>query len=112
MLVKDGTGNRLDKRVGDPCPIVSSSDLSKLVRTNLFHRHLICLGVVLDRNLSGHATHGSDFTPMACLDEQTNVRVHEMHGHGDIFAVWENGVAVSPALFDEAENIIPAKNRM
>jgi len=49
---------------------------------------------------------------MACLDEQTNVRVHEMHGHGDIFAVWENGVAVSPALFDEAENIIPAKNRM
>jgi len=48
---------------------------------------------------------------MACLDEQTNVGVHEMHCHGDIFAVRENSVAVGPALLDEAEDIIPAKNR-
>jgi len=90
---------------------MSSSDLSKLVGTNFLHRYLICLGVVLDRNLSRHAAHSGNFAPMARLDEQTNVRVHEMHGHSDIFAVRKNSVAVSPALFDEAEDIIPTKNR-
>jgi len=48
---------------------------------------------------------------MACLDEQSNVGVHEMHGHSNIFAVRENCASISPALLDEAEDVVPAKNR-
>ena len=34
-----------------------------------------------------------------------------MHGHSNIFAVRENCASVSPALLDEAEDVVPAKNR-
>lgn len=111
MLVEDTAGDRFNKGVSNPGSIMSSSDLAKLVSADLSHRNFIRLGVVLDRNLCRHATHSSDLAPMASLDEQTNVGIHEGDGHGHIFSVRENSATVSPALLDEAEDVVPAKNR-
>lgn len=45
---------------------------------------------------------------MASLNEQTDVGVHEVHLHGDILSVREHRAPVSPALLNEAEDVIPA----
>jgi hypothetical protein len=46
-------------------------------------------------------------SPVACLDQQTNVGVHERHRHSDILAVGKDSTPLCPALFDEAEDVIP-----
>lgn len=63
MLVKDLTSNRVDEGVSNPSAVVTSSDFAELVSSDLGHGDLVGLGVVLDRDLSRHATHSGDFTP-------------------------------------------------
>lgn len=48
---------------------------------------------------------------MACLNEKPDIGIHKADSHGNIFAVRENSASISTALLDEAENIIPSKNK-
>ena len=92
----------------DPRPVVPVPDLPQLVRAHLGHRDLVRLRVVLDRDLRAHTAHRSDLAPVARLDQQTDVRVHEGHFHGDVPAVGEHGGAVGAPALDEAEDVVPA----
>ena len=59
-LARDG----VDEGVGNPGAVVAGGDFTKLVGADLGHRDFIGLGVVLDGDLSGHASHGSNLTPV------------------------------------------------
>ena len=63
VIVKDFARNLVDKRVGDPCTIVSVGDFTVLVSADFPHSDFVRLGVVLDGDLGRHSTHSSDFTP-------------------------------------------------
>lgn len=45
---------------------------------------------------------------MACLDEETNICVHESNGHGDSAAVRKDSTTISSTLLDETEDVIPS----
>lgn len=62
MLVEDLPSNLVDERVCDPGPVVPVGDFAQLVRAHLLHRNLIRLVIALDRDLSGHSTHGGNFS--------------------------------------------------
>ncbi len=57
MLVEDLHSDLVDERVRDPGTVVAVGDLAKLVCADLGHSGLIRLGIVLDWDLRGHATH-------------------------------------------------------
>lgn len=65
MLVENLHGNLVNKWVGDPGTIVSVGYLTQFVVVHLLHGDLVGLGVILDRNLGRHATHGSNFASIA-----------------------------------------------
>lgn len=111
VLIKDPTGDRLNQRVSNPGSVMTGSDLAKLVSTDFVHSDFVGLGIIFNGDLRGHATHSSDLAPMASLDEEPDIGVHEMYGHSDIFTVGKNSATVSPTLLDETEDVIPAKNR-
>lgn len=130
MLVEHTTSNGLNERVCNPCTIMSSRNFTELVSADLGHGDFVGLGVILDGDLSGHASHSGDLasidrlyldaedimlkrrdTPMASVDEEADVRVHERDGHGDVLAVGEDGGAVSTSLLDEAEDIVPSTTK-
>lgn len=111
MFVEDLPSDDFNERVSNPCPIMSSSDFTKLISADLVHSNFVGFGVVLDGDLSRHSTHSCDLPPVASLDEELDIGVHKVNGHRDILAVWEDCASVSPTLLDEAENIVPAKNR-
>jgi hypothetical protein len=64
--------------------------------------------VVLDGDLGCHAAHGVDTAPVACLDEELDVGVHEGRGHGDGVAVGKDKVGVLAETLDGAEDVVPA----
>ena len=45
--------------------------------------------------------------PMAGLDEETDVSVHEADLHRDVLAIRKDGTPVSTTPLDEAEDVIP-----
>ena len=45
---------------------------------------------------------------MASLNEQTNIRIHESHFHGDIRPVRKDSTGVCPPPLNETKNIIPS----
>jgi hypothetical protein len=63
--------------------------------------------IVLDGDLSCHATHGMYATLVACLDEKLNVGIHERYGHGHRVTVWKNEVGVLAEALDSVENVVP-----
>ena len=107
-LVEDLHRNFVEERVGNPGTVVPVLDFAQLVLPDLAHRNLVRLGIILDRDLRAHAAHRSDLAPVARLDEEANVCVHERHFHGDVPAVGEHGGAVGAAALDEAEDVIPS----
>lgn len=111
VFVKDLASDGLDQGMSNPGAIMTGGDLAELVSANLVHGDFVGPRIVLDGDLGGHATHGSDLAPMASLDEEPDIGVHERYRHGDILAVGEDSATVSPALLDEAEDVVPAKNR-
>jgi hypothetical protein len=64
MFVKDVHGDLVDERVGDPCAIMASLDLTQLVCANFGHCDLVRLFVLLNGDLGGHTTHSGNTTPI------------------------------------------------
>ena len=64
VLVENLHRDLVDERVRNPSSVVAVRDLTELVGADLSHRDLVCLRVVLDRDLRRHATHGSDSPPI------------------------------------------------
>lgn len=108
MLVEDLHSDLVDERVRDPCTVVAVFHLAQLIGAHLAHRDLVRLGVLLDWDLRAHPAHGRDFAPVARLDEQPDVRIHEGHLHRHVFAVRQDGGAVGATALDEAEDVIPS----
>ena len=69
VSIEDLASNGIDERVGNPCAVVSSSDFAELVSANLVHGDLVGLGIVLDRNLGRHSTHGGDLASGNMVDK-------------------------------------------
>lgn len=46
--------------------------------------------------------------PVAGLDQELDVGIHEGDGHGHRTAVWENEARVLAEALDHAENVVPA----
>lgn len=46
--------------------------------------------------------------PVAGLDKQPDVSIHESHGHRDILSVRKHGVPIGPAFLDVAEDVVPS----
>ena len=63
VFIEDLHRNLVNQRVRNPGTVVSSSDLAQLVGAHFGHGYLVRLGVILDRNLGRHSSHGCDFTP-------------------------------------------------
>jgi hypothetical protein len=108
VLVEDFGCNGCESWVGYPCAIVASARFAELVRAHLCHGGVVGLLVVLDRNLGCHATHGVNASPVACLDEELDVGVHEGRGHSDGVAVGEDEVRVLTETLDGIEDVVPA----
>jgi hypothetical protein len=66
---------------------MSSLNLSLLVSPDLGHGLVVGSVVILDGNLSGHASHSGDLSLVACLNEKLDVGFHEGDSHGDIGSV-------------------------
>ena len=65
----------MTKEIGERehIPVVTGTNLAQLVGAYTFHRLVVRLGVVLNRNLGGHATHGVDATLVASLDQELDL---------------------------------------
>lgn len=81
VFIEDFEGDLDQSRMSNPGSIVTCLDLSKLVRSDLLHGGIVRLRIVFDGNLSCHSSNGSDLATVAGLDEQSDVSVHEWHGH-------------------------------
>lgn len=46
--------------------------------------------------------------PVTCLDEKTNVRIHEGNLHRDVFTIRQDSSPICTATLDEAEDVIPS----
>lgn len=108
VLVEDLGGDAGEGRVGDPGTVVAGADLAELVGADTLHGLVVGGGVVLDGDLSSHATHGVHTTLVAGLDEELDVGVHEGDGHGDGGSVGEDKVGVVAELLDDAEDVVPS----
>ena len=51
VLVKYRAGNRVDERMRNPSPIVTSLDLAEFVGDNFAHCNVIGLWIIFDRDL-------------------------------------------------------------
>ena len=92
----------------DPGAVVAALHLAQLVGAHLRERLVVLGGVVLDRDLRGHAAHRVHAAAMARLDEELHVGVEERLVHRDLAAVGKDGVRIVRALLDEAEDVVPA----
>ena len=126
MLVEDLHSDLVYEGMRNPSAVVAVGDLTELVSTDLVHRNFVCLRVVLNWDLCRHAAHGSNSPPMgmmvssriqtldvcslpvAGLDEQTDVGVHEGNLHGDVRAIRQDSRAVGATPLDEAEDVVPS----
>lgn len=108
VLVEDFGGDGGEDRVRNPGAVVASADFAELVLSHVVHGGVVGFLVVLDGDLSGHAAHGVHAATMACLDEKTDIGVHEGHGHGDARSIWEDEVGILAELLDDAEDVVPS----
>ncbi len=56
-------------------------DFPKLILTNVVHGRIVCLFIVLDRDLGRHTTHSMNASFMAGFDEEPDVSIHKRHCH-------------------------------
>ena len=108
MRIEHRLGNRHQRRMRHPGAIAAIGDFAQLVLPYFFHCGVVCDGVVLDRNLRRHATHGRCTAPMAGLHQQQGIGPHEGRGHGDLRPIGQTEFAVGAEFFDAGKNIVPA----
>jgi len=73
VLIEDLRGDRGEGRVSNPSAVVAGAHLTQLVSAHAFEGFLVGYGVILDRDLSSHATHGVDAALVAGLDEELDL---------------------------------------
>lgn len=93
--------------MSNPSTIVTSSDFTSLVSTNLGHSSIIGSRIILDRNLSSHTTHSMNTTLMASLNQQANISIHERSSHGNLGTIRENKLGMFTQALDSTEDVIP-----
>ena len=106
--VKLGLGHGNQPGMGHPGAVMALTCLADFILTDFLYGQLICLGVVLDGDLSGHATDGVHPSAMAGLDDQLCVGAHTGPGHGYLSAIGENVFRYVFEALNKAENVIPA----
>ena len=79
-----------------------------LIRAYFGERGLVRGGIILDRNLCGHAAHGKGAALVAGLDQQQRIGAHERAGHGHQAAVAKDEILLGAEFLDAAEDVIPA----
>ncbi len=92
----------------DPGAVVAGVRLAAFVLGDFRHGARVGLGIVLDRDLRGHAAHGVDAAPVTRLDQQVRVRLQEAPRHRDQRAVGQDAIRTLPEFLDEAEDVVPA----
>ena len=108
QLVEHALGDRDEAGVRDPGAVVSVRRLAALVGLDLRERGAVELGVTLDRNLRGHATHGVGAAAVAGLNQGQAVALEEVRLHRDAEAIGEHEVRATAELLDEREDVVPA----
>src|ERR1700740_3762182 len=79
---------------------------SFLVGTNLCERLLVRLLVISDRDLSGHAPHRVNCSPMTGLDAEQRIGAHKMPGHGHQRAICQDELRLISEPFNATEDVI------
>ena len=52
-----------------------------------------------------------EYGPVARLDQQPHIRVHERNLHSDVRAIGQDSSAVGASSLDEAEDVVPSVMR-
>ena len=91
-----------------PRAVVAVVCFSLLIGAHFGKSFFVRLWVVFDRNLRGHSAHRESGSPMARLNAEQGVRMHEMRGHGDQGAVGQQKIALVPEPFNTREDVVPA----
>ena len=108
QAVEDLARHRHEPRVRDPGAVVAVAGFAFLVGAHACERARVRIGIVLDRDLRGHAPHRERAAAMAALDHELRVGAQEMRGHGHAAAVRQHEPRPVPELLDEAEDVVPA----
>lgn len=48
---------------------------------------------------------------VTCLNQESNIGIHEPDSHRHVLAIWKDGTPVRSAFLDEAEDVVPSKSR-
>ena len=95
-------------RVGDPSAVVPVGRFAVFVGANFGQRLFVCVGIVLDRDLSGHPANRRSSPMMTGLDRQQRIRPQEMRGHRHLGPIGQHHVRSVAEAFDETEDVVPA----
>ena len=82
--------------------------LALLVGGHRLDRALVGLGVLARRDQRGHAAHRVRAAPVAGLDQQLAVGLHEGHGHLHVVAVGQDELRPLAERLDRREDVVPA----
>src|SRR5258708_33311777 len=77
MLVKDGARDGNQTRVRNPGAIMPGPHLTELVLAYAFHGFFVCFGIVSNRNLRSHASHGMAAAFVTGMDSQFDIGTEE-----------------------------------
>ena len=108
MRIEDLAGDRHQCRVSNPGPVVTVGRLAKLVRPHLAESLLVGLGIILDGDLGGHASHGVNTAAVAGANEKLCKRPHAGLRHRHLAAVGQHPVRPRAEGLHDAENVVPA----
>ena len=108
VRVEDFPGHGDEARMSHPGSVVAVLDLAQLVRADLVEGGPAGVGVVLDRDLRGHAPHRVRAAPVAGLHEQLRVGAQERLLHGDLASIGHHERGVSAQRLDRAEDVVPS----
>ena len=94
--------------VRDPGAVEARAGLALLVGRHRLDRALVGLGVLARRDQRGHAAHRVRAAPVAGLDQQLAVGLHERHGHLHVVAVGQDELRPLAEGLDGREDVVPA----
>ena len=94
--------------VRDPGAVEARARLALLVGRHRLDRALVGLGVLARRDQRGHAAHRVRAAPVAGLDQQLAVGLHERHGHLHVVAVGQDELRPLAEGLDRREDVVPA----
>src|SRR3954454_7275822 len=94
--------------VRHPGAVEARGGLALLVGRHRLDRALVGLGVLARGDQRGHAAHGMRAAPVARLDQQLAVGLHEGHGHLHVVAVGQDELRPLAEGLDGREDVVPA----